>query len=69
MTFNEYNELKRKLKFINMDVRYNIGKLDARWLERKMNDKDVTNDRDNINLKQLYDSYLKIVDVIKEYIE
>ena len=52
MTFDEYNNFKKQLDFINTRISYNIGILDSRWLERKMNDNDkITHYKD---LKNLY---------------
>ncbi len=68
MTLQEYDDLKKKLTFIGMQVSYNIGQLDARWLERKMNNEDITYVRDIENLINIYEGYAKMSNIIKKYI-
>lgn len=70
MTFDEYNNFKKQLDFINTRISYNIGILDSRWLERKMNDNDkITHDKDLKNLNNIYEDYIKLQKIVKQYIE
>ena len=55
MTFDEYNNFKKQLDFVNTRISYNIGLLDSRWLERKMNDDDkIKHNKDLKNLNNIY---------------
>lgn len=68
MTFDEYNNFKKQLDFVNTSISYNIGLLDSRWLERKMNDDDkITHDKDLKNLNNMYEDYIEIQKIIKQY--
>lgn len=70
MTFDEYNNFKKQLDFINTRISYNIGILDSRWLERKMNDNDkITHYKDLKNLNNIYEDYIKLQKIVKQYIE
>ena len=70
MTFDEYNNFKKQLDFINTRISYNIGLLDSRWLERKMNDNDkITHYKDLKNLNNIYEDYIKLQKIVKQYIE
>ena len=61
MTFDEYNNFKKQLDFVNTRISYNIGLLDSRWLERKMNDDDkITYDKDLKNLNNIYEDYIEM---------
>ena len=68
MTFDEYNNFKKQLDFINTRISYNIGILDSRWLERKMNDDDkITYDKDLKNLNNIYEDYIEMQKIVKQY--
>lgn len=68
MTFDEYNNFKKQLDFVNTRISYNIGLLDSRWLERKMNDDDkITHYKDLKNLNNIYEDYIEIQKIIKQY--
>ena len=68
MTFDEYNNFKKQLDFVNTRISYNIGLLDSRWLERKMNDDDkITYDKDLKNLNNIYEDYIEIQKIVKKY--
>ena len=68
MTFDEYNNFKKQLDFVNTRISYNIGLLDSRWLERKMNDDDkITYDRDLKNLNNIYEDYIEMQKIVKQY--
>lgn len=68
MTFDEYNNFKKQLDFVNTRISYNIGLLDSRWLERKMNDDyKITHDKDLKNLNNIYEDYIELQKIIKEY--
>ena len=68
MTFDEYNNFKKQLDFVNTRISYNIGLLDSRWLERKMNDDDkITHDKDLKNLNNIYADYIEMQKIIKQY--
>ena len=68
MTFDEYNNFKKQLDFVNTRISYNIGLLDSRWLERKMNDDDkITYDKDLKNLNNIYEDYIEMQKIIKKY--
>ena len=68
MTFDEYNNFKKQLDFVNTRISYNIGLLDSRWLERKMNDDDkITNDKDLKNLNNIYEDYIEMQKIVKQY--
>lgn len=70
MTFDEYNNFKKHLDFVNTRISYNIGLLDSRWLERKMNDDDkITYDKDLKNLNNIYEDYIEMQKIVKQYIE
>ena len=70
MTFDEYNNFKKQLDFVNTRISYNIGILDSRWLERKMNDNDkITHYKDLKNLNNIYEDYIKLQKIVKQYIE
>ena len=70
MTFDEYNNFKKQLDFINTRISYNIGILDSRWLERKMNDNDkITHYKDLKNLNNIYEDYIKMQKIVKQYME
>ena len=70
MTFDEYNNFKKQLDFVNTRISYNIGLLDSRWLERKMNDDDkITYDKDLKNLNNIYEDYIEMQKIVKQYIE
>ena len=69
MTFDEYNNFKKQLDFINTRISYNIGILDSRWLERKMNDNDkITHYKDLKNLNNIYEDYIEMQKIVKQYI-
>lgn len=68
MTFDEYNNFKKQLDFVNTRISYNIGLLDSRWLERKMNDDDkITYDKDLKNLNNIYEDYIEMQKIVKKY--
>ena len=68
MTFDEYNNFKKQLDFVNIRISYNIGLLDSRWLERKMNDDDkITYDKDLKNLNNIYEDYIEMQKIVKQY--
>ena len=68
MTFDEYNNFKKQLDFVNTSISYNIGLLDSRWLERKMNDDDkITYDKDLKNLNNIYEDYIEMQKIVKQY--
>ena len=68
MTFDEYNNFKKQLDFVNTRISYNIGLLDSRWLDRKMNDDDkITYDKDLKNLNNIYEDYIEIQKIVKKY--
>ena len=68
MTFDEYNNFKKQLDFVNTRISYNIGLLDSRWLERKMNDDDkITHDKDFKNLNNIYEDYIEMQKIVKKY--
>ena len=68
MTFDEYNNFKKQLDFVNTRISYNIGLLDSSWLERKMNDDDkITHYKDLKNLNNIYEDYIEIQKIIKQY--
>ena len=68
MTFDEYNNFKKQLDFVNTRISYNIGLLDSRWLERKMNDDDkITYDKDLKNLNNIYEYYIEMQKIVKKY--
>ena len=68
MTFDEYNNFKKQLDFVNTRISYNVGLLDSRWLERKMNDDDkITYDKDLKNLNNIYEDYIEMQKIIKKY--
>ena len=68
MTFDEYNNFKKQLDFINTRISYNIGILDSRWLERKMNDNDkITHYKDLKNLNNIYEDYIEMQKIVKHY--
>ena len=68
MTFDEYNNFKKQLDFVNTRISYNIGLLDSRWLERKMNDDDnITYDKDLKNLNNIYEDYIEMQKIVKQY--
>ena len=70
MTFDEYNNFKKQLDFVNTRISYNIGLLDSRWLERKMNDDDkITYDKDLKNLNNIYEDYIELQKIVKQYID
>ena len=70
MTFDEYNNFKKQLDFVNTRISYNIGILDSRWLERKMNDNDkITHYKDLKNLNNIYEDYIKLQKIVKQYME
>lgn len=69
MTLNEYNNFRKQLDFVNTRISYNFGLLDSRWLERKMNDDDVTHDKDLENLLNIYNGYIELQKIVKQYIE
>lgn len=68
MTLSEYNNLKQKLSFINSKISYNFAFLDSRWLERKINNDDITYIKDKENLNNIYNYYDEIKSEIKKYI-
>ena len=68
MTFDEYNNFKKQIDFVNTRISYNIGLLDSRWLERKMNDDDkITHDKYLKNLNNIYEDYIKLQKIVKQY--
>ena len=68
MTFDEYNNFKKQLDFVNTRISYNSGLLDSRWLERKMNDDDkITHDKDLKNLNNIYEDYIEMQKIVKQY--
>ena len=68
MTFEEYNNFKKQIDFVNTRISYNIGLLDSRWLERKMNDDDnITHDKDLKNLNNIYEDYIEMQKIVKKY--
>ena len=68
MTFDEYNNFKKQLDFVNTRISYNVGLLDSRWLERKMNDDDkITYDKDLKNLNNIYEDYIEMQKIVKKY--
>ena len=68
MTFDEYNNFKKQLDYVNTRISYNIGLLDSRWLERKMNDDDkITYDKDLKNLNNIYEYYIEMQKIVKQY--
>ena len=68
MTFDEYNNFKKQIDFVNTRISYNIGLLDSRWLERKMNDDDkITYDKDLKNLNNIYEDYIEMQKIVKQY--
>ena len=68
MTFEEYNNFKKQIDFVNTHISYNIGLLDSRWLERKMNDDDkITHDKDLKNLNNIYEDYMEMQKIVKQY--
>lgn len=68
MTFDEYNNFKKQIDFVNTRISYNIGLLDSRWLERKMNDDyKITHDKDLKNLNNIYEDYIKLQKIVKQY--
>ena len=70
MTFDEYNNFKKQIDFVNTRILYNIGLLDSRWLERKMNNDDkITHDKDFKNLNNIYEDYIEMQKIVKQYIE
>ena len=65
---DEYNNFKKQLDFVNTRISYNIGLLDSRWLERKMNDDDkITYDKDLKNLNNIYEDYIEMQKIVKKY--
>lgn len=70
MTFEEFDKLKSEMRSIESAISYNCGLLESRWLERKYNkNDDITSERDNANLSQLYDEYDKLKNIVKKYIK
>ncbi len=69
MTLDEYNNFRKQLDFVNTRISYNFGRLDSRWLERKMNNDDVTHDKDLENLLNIYEDYIKMQKIVKQYIK
>ena len=68
MTFDEYNNFKKQIDYVNTRISYNIGLLDSRWLERKMNDDDkITSDKDLKNLNNIYEDYIEMQKIVKKY--
>ena len=68
MTFDEYNNFKKQLDFVNTRISYNIGLLDSRWLERKMNDDDkITHHKELKNLNNIYEDYIEMQKIVKQY--
>ena len=68
MTFDEYNNFKKQLDFVNTRISYNIGLLDSRWLERKKNEDDKkTHDKDLKNLNNIYEDYIEMQKIVKQY--
>ena len=68
MTFDEYNKFKKQLDFVYTRISYNSGLLDSRWLERKMNDDDkITYDKDLKNLNNIYEDYIEMQKIVKQY--
>ena len=68
MTFDEYNNFKKQIDFVNTRISYNIGLLDSRWLERKMNDDDkITHYKDLKNLHNIYEDYIELQKIVKQY--
>ena len=68
MTFEEYNNFKKQIDFVNTRILYNIGLLDSRWLERKMNNDDkITHDKDFKNLNNIYEDYIELQKIVKQY--
>ena len=68
MTFDEYNNFKKQLDFVNTRISYNIGLLDSRWLERKINHDDkITYDKDLKNLNNIYEDYIEMQKIVKQY--
>ena len=68
MTFDEYNNFKKQIDFVNTRILYNIGLLDSRWLERKMNNDDkITHDKDFKNLNNIYEDYIELQKIVKQY--
>lgn len=68
MTFDEYNNFKKQIDFVNTRISYNIGLLDSRWLERKMNDDyKITHDKDLKNLNNIYEDYIEMQKIVKKY--
>lgn len=68
MTFDEYNNFKKQIDYVNTRISYNIGLLDSRWLERKMNDDDkITSDKDLKNLNNIYEDYIEMQKIVKQY--
>lgn len=67
MTFDEYNNFKKQLDFVNTRISYNIGLLDSRWLERKMNYDKITYDKDLKNLNNIYEDYIEMQKIVKKY--
>lgn len=68
MTFDEYNNFKKQIDFVNTRISYNIGLLDSRWLERKMNDDyKITHDKDLKNLNNIYEDYIEMQKIVKQY--
>ena len=69
MTLDEYNKFKEQLNFVNTRISYNFGLLDSRWVERKMNDEDVTHDKDLVNLNNIYSGYIEMQKIVKQYVQ
>ena len=70
MTFDEYNNFKKQIDFVNTRISYNIGLLDSRWLERKTNDDDkITYDKDLKNLNNIYEEYIEMQKNVKKYMQ
>lgn len=69
MTAEQYSYLKNEIFNITSRISYNIGKLDARWIDRKIHTDDVTHDRDLKNLNDIYDAYCELSYIVKKYID
>ena len=69
MTLEEYKKLKEKINYYNAKIAYNFGKIDSRWYDRKVNNEDVTHNKDLTNLKKIYNAYIELQKIVKEYIE
>lgn len=69
MTLEEYSNLKQELVYVNTLISQEFGKLESRWLERKMSNDNKTHSKDLHNLTNIYNYYNDLSNVVKKYIE